>query len=82
MNDTYLYCAACRLNPHNSSELVYGYKAFNTGTMLHHLQKHIEKGHQVSKKLTSSLLKDDDNNFPEGGASGGYYTKAAQGKDE
>jgi hypothetical protein len=73
-DDSYLYCIACSLNPHNKYELVYGYKAFNTGAMVMHVRNHELAGDTVPKKLIDILLKDDYNNFHDGGTGGSGYT--------
>lgn len=76
--DSYLYCAACELHPSNTHDLIFGYVALNTGAMLHHLNKHEQDGSLVAKGLRRKLIEDDIVNFPEGGASGGYFNSYQQ----
>lgn len=76
-DDSYLYCVACSLNPYNKQELVYGYKAFNTGAMVMHIRNHSLAGDNVPPKLADSLLKDDHHNFHDGGSGRSGFTAPA-----
>jgi hypothetical protein len=73
--DSYLYCAACELHPSNTHDLILGYVALNTGVMLHHLDKHAQAGFLGTAGLRRKLIEDDNVNFPEGGAAGGYFNE-------
>ena len=76
--DSYLYCAACELNPDNKHDLVLGYTALNTGAMLNHLDQHKRRGDIVPDDMRKALLMDDATNFPEGGSAGGFFNKKSQ----
>lgn len=76
--DSYLYCAACELNPHNKHDLILGYIAMNTGSMLKHLDLHQQRGDLVALEMRRKLLEDDIINFPEGGSAGGFFNDYKQ----
>jgi len=76
--DSYLYCAACELNPNNRHDLIFGYIALNTGSMLNHLDQHKRRGDVVPDDMRKALLTDDTTNFPEGGTAGGFFNEQLQ----
>jgi len=70
----YLYCSECSINPYNEIELIYGYMAFNLGTMLAHIQAHKTAGEHISDSVVQELFEHEGQHFPEGGTSGSRFT--------
>lgn len=73
--DNFLYCYNCQAKPEDVGHVKYNYVAYNTGVMLHHLERHKTFGHLIPEDLKSKLITDDYINFPEGGKQGGCFVE-------